>query len=117
VAIITDRCFCAPVAQVVVACLLVGLLLAASHAEASAEPQAAAGLTHRKLQQKPEWKDSECVFFGDSKLKEGGKELHPHDYCAKTGGSAVCCHPVEDKCGGGVTCARGNRAACCPKKP
>jgi hypothetical protein len=108
----------AAAAQVVVACLLVGLLLAASHAEASAEPQAAAALTHRKLaaalQSKPEWKSSKCVSFGDAKLKEGGKELHPHDYCAKTGGTAVCC--LDDKCGGSVTCRGGNRQACCPTK-
>lgn len=71
--------------QVVVACLLLGLLVAASHADASAEPQAAAALAHRKLaaalQTKPEWKNAECVSLGNPKLKEGDKELHPHDYC------------------------------------
>ena len=98
--------------QVAVACVLLALLAAASFAEASEQ-----SLSGRKLaQSKPEWKSSECVSFGDAKLKNGKDEMHPHDYCDKEGGVKVCCSPVEPTCGGATTCRGGNRQACCPKK-
>lgn len=100
----------------VTACLLVALLLvAASHADASGGGRKLAQSNGRQ------WPSDKCISWGDPQLKMGeknkdGKEIdtHPHDYCEKKGGVKVCCY--DGKCGG-ITCARGNPAACCPEKP
>lgn len=66
----------------------------------------------RKLAQSNgrQWDTKVCISWGDSKLGD----MHPHDYCDKNGGAKVCC--FDKKCGM-ITCARGNRPACCPKQP
>jgi hypothetical protein len=107
---------CALAAQVIAACLLL-VLVVASQAEASQQQHASRKLAQSKGRQ---WESKQCISWGDPKLKTGEKdkegnmlETHPHDYCDKHGGVRVCCW--EDKCGS-ITCARGNRVACCPEK-
>lgn len=91
--------------------MLAALLVTAAYAQAQATAGTTGPQLSRKLAQSngKQWDSKECVSWGSPKLEEG---QHPHDYCEKNGGAQVCC--FDGKCGG-ITCARGNRAACCPK--